>query len=73
MEKAYMTLTELRDKIKPCPVCGRKPLIHTFGVNYAKVECKPWLSRRAHRRVYTEYCQPSQLLEKAIETWNAAT
>lgn len=65
-----LTAKELRARITPCPVCGRMPYIKAFGVNYARIRCKPWYRRKAHLSVWTKYCQPSQLVEKAIEEWN---
>ena len=57
--------------LKPCPVCGRIPKIRTYGVNNAWVECKPWYRRKAHKSTDVIYDQPSVLIEKAVDEWNA--
>ena len=58
-------------ELKPCPKCGRKPKIKVFGVNYARVECKPLL-RKVHLSIFTVYHQPSKLIVVAIKDWNKA-
>lgn len=59
------------EKLKPCPICGRKPKIHFFPLHYARIQCKPWYSREPHLKVYTGYCQPSKLMDEAVKAWNA--
>lgn len=61
---------EIVRKTQPCPVCGRLPVLKAYGVNYARMECKPWYRRKAHLSVFVGYHQPSQLVEKAVEAWN---
>lgn len=60
---------EYPDNVTPCPKCGRKPKIKVFGVNYARVECKP-LFRKAHLSIFTGYHQPSKLMAEAAKEWN---
>ena len=62
---------EYPNNIAPCPKCGRKPKIKVFGVNYARIQCKPML-RKAHLSVYTGYQQPSKLMDEAKKSWNDA-
>ena len=62
---------EYPDNIESCPKCGRKPVIHVIGVNYARIECKPML-RKAHLSVYTGYKHPSELMGEARKIWNEA-
>ena len=61
----------MNDEFIPCPVCGRKPKVTYYGINYAKVECKP-LFRKPHRSVFVGYEQPSKLNARAVEEWNKA-
>ena len=65
------SIFEYPDNIAPCPKCGRKPIIHVVGVNYARIECKP-MFRKAHLSVYTGYQQPSKLMDEATKVWNDA-
>lgn len=60
------------DDTMPCPECGRKPKIKVYGVNYARIECKPAFRRKAHLSVFVGYCQPSQLMGEAVKEWNKA-
>ena len=59
------------DNIAPCPKCGRNPKIKVFGVNFARIECKP-MFRKAHLSVFTDYHQPSKLMDAAAKAWNEA-
>ena len=58
--------------VAPCPKCGRKPNIKVFGVNYARVECKPVFRKRAHLSVFVGYHQPSVLMNESVKAWNKA-
>lgn len=58
--------------LEPCPICGRKPKLRTYGVNIAWYECKPWYRRKAHKSSSVVYAKPSKLIEKATNVWNAS-
>ena len=69
MDSFKEQLEHCGEKLERCPVCGRYPKIKVYGVNYAKVECKPFL-RKSHMFVFTKYEWPSQLMAAAVKAWN---
>lgn len=60
----------MTNDLKPCPVCGRKPKLRTYGVNIAWYECRPWYRLKEHYSGPVVYAQPSKLIEKAAKAWN---
>lgn len=57
-------------KIKPCPVCGKKPKIKYYEINAGWVYCKPIFGRK-HKEVVVNYAQPSKLKLALVTKWNA--
>lgn len=53
-----------------CPICGKKPYVETFELNFALAYCKGyWLHR--HKKVsVSAYERPSQLLKTLAINWN---
>lgn len=54
-----------------CPICGKKPFLHTYDVNTAWIECKGY-GMHKHKKisVFIKYESPSKLLKKIIYKWN---
>lgn len=53
-----------------CPICGEKPYIKTYGINYGTVFCKgTFLKRHPIIKVDTGYCNPSEIYEKLSAGW----
>ena len=54
----------MTDKLKPCPVCGRKPLIHD-ALDYVLIYCRcGWCSSRIQRTVKSVYERARKMLEE---------
>lgn len=54
-----------------CPICGEKPYIKTFNVNYGMAYCKgSFLKKHPMIMVDSGYCQPSELYKKLADGWN---
>ncbi|MDD3417902.1 MAG: hypothetical protein PHY47_28585 [Lachnospiraceae bacterium] len=54
-----------------CPICGKKPFLHIYGVNTAWIECKGYGMHR-HKKVSVciQHERPSKLLKEIINKWN---
>lgn len=54
-----------------CPVCGKKPYVHTYQMHSGYTECKGGLFSR-HKRVWVSvgYAQPSELFKEMSRKWN---
>ena len=54
-----------------CPICGKKPYIKTFDVNYGVAYCKGnFLKRHSILKAETGYCNPSMLYKVLSKEWN---
>lgn len=54
-----------------CPICGEKPYIKTFDLNYGTVYCKGRLFKRHPIiRVDSGYCNPSEVFKTLSSGWN---
>ena len=54
-----------------CPICGKKPYVKIFNMNYGVAYCKGILLKRHPLiQVETEYCNPSKLIKTLSNGWN---
>lgn len=60
----------MNNDLKPCPICGRKPKLRTYGVNIAWYECKPWYRLKPHKSSDAIYAKPYEVKEEAAKEWN---
>ena len=57
-----------RPDVFTCPICNKKPYMHTFGVNTAWMECCGYgIHRHKKISVVVPYAQPSDLFNELIE------
>ena len=53
-----------------CPICGKKPYIKTFNINYGIAYCKgTFFKRHPLIEVSTGYCNPSRLYKTLSDGW----
>lgn len=55
-----------------CPICGKKPYVKSYNLNYGVAYCNGTLfSRHPLIEVETEYCNPSKLFRTLSAGWNS--
>lgn len=53
-----------------CPICGERPYVKTFDVNYGMAYCKgTFFKRHPIIRVDSGYCNPSEIYKKLSNGW----
>ena len=53
-----------------CPICGERPYVEIFGINYGVAYCKGKLFKRHPIiRVDSGYCNPSEIFKKLSNGW----
>ena len=53
-----------------CPICGEKPYVKTFGINYGMVYCNGKFGKKHPIiQVETGYCNPSEVFKKLSMGW----
>lgn len=54
-----------------CPICGKKPHVKTFNLNYGIAHCKGTLFKQHPLiQIETGYCNPSKLFRTLSVGWN---
>lgn len=54
-----------------CPICGKKPYVNIYNLNFGTAYCKGTLLKRHPLiQVKTEYCNPSKLIKTLSNGWN---
>lgn len=54
-----------------CPICGKKPYVKTFNLNYGIAYCKgSFFNKHPLIQVKTDYCNPSNLYNVLSKGWN---
>ena len=54
-----------------CPICGKKPHVEIFNMNYGMAYCKgTFFKRHPLIKASTGYCNPSKLYETLMFKWN---
>lgn len=54
-----------------CSICGQKPYVKTFNLNYGIAHCKGTLFKRHPLiQIETGYCNPSKLFKTLSYGWN---
>ena len=61
----------LNEKFSPCPICGKKPYVNTYNLNYGTAYCNgSLLKRHPLIQVKTKHCSPSKLFKTLSDGWN---